>query len=269
MNDPVVSGNKPFKLSGYLELAHKTGRNKLLTFGGAWSNHIHATAYAARAAGLECIGIIRGERPAVLSATLQDAKEAGMDLRFVTRSEYRQLTNASISELEIMYPATTIIPEGGAGSTGASGAARIMGLIPEGSADWIVCACGTGTTLAGLWSAAPLDTRILGVSVLKGHHGLYHDIGNMTSNVHETSFDITDRFHLGGYARFTPELIRFMNEFHERNGIPTDIIYTAKLMLALDSLGSEGFFPPDSRVIAIHSGGLQGNRSLPSGSLRF
>jgi 1-aminocyclopropane-1-carboxylate deaminase len=267
--DPKVSGNKPFKLSGYLALARKTGRNRLLTFGGAWSNHIHATAFAARSAGIACTGIIRGERPQVPSPTLQDAAAAGMDLRFVSRSEYRRLTNAPLEELQNMYPDMIVIPEGGAGPTGVRGAAKIMDLIPEGSADWIVCACGTGTTLAGLISAAPGGTDLLGVSVLKGHAGLYQDISELVPHAPDIQLHLTDRFHLGGYARFDALLIRFMNEFHEQHGIPTDIVYTAKLMLALDTLGSEGFFPPDSRVIAIHSGGLQGNRSLPVGSLRF
>jgi 1-aminocyclopropane-1-carboxylate deaminase/D-cysteine desulfhydrase-like pyridoxal-dependent ACC family enzyme len=265
----LISGNKPFKLTGYLEMARNMGRSGLLTFGGAWSNHIHATAFAARKAGLACTGIIRGERPMVLSAMLQDAEQAGMVLRFVSRTEYKRLTNATPEDLQNMYPDMLIIPEGGAGITGVTGAANIMNLIPEGCADWIVCACGTGTTLAGLLSSAPSRTNFLGVSILKGHSGMYHDIRKLAPFAEQIHLEITDRFHLGGYARFDDGLIRFMNGFHEQNGIPTDIVYTAKLMIAIDTLGSEGFFPSNSRVIAIHSGGLQGNRSLQPGSLRF
>jgi 1-aminocyclopropane-1-carboxylate deaminase len=267
--DPVISGNKPFKLSEYIRSAKNAGHQGLATFGGAWSNHIHATAHAALQSGLRSIGIIRGERPGILSPTLSDAEAAGMELRFISRSDYRALRN-NIQSMEDSFPGFTVIPEGGAGAPGMRGAAGIMDLIPAEAYDWIICACGTGTTLAGLISAATSRPQFLGISVLKGHTGLKNDINNLlkysTENFH---YEIIDRFHAGGYAKFDDGLIDFMNDFHQRTGIPTDIVYTGKLMRAIDTLMSEGFFKPDARILAIHSGGLQGNRSVSSGRLHF
>jgi 1-aminocyclopropane-1-carboxylate deaminase len=267
---PVVSGNKPFKLSGYLKEAKACGQRGILTFGGAWSNHIHATAFAVKEAGLKSIGIIRGERPPTLSPTLQDAARAGMELRFLSRSEYRALTNMSREELQTRFPDHTIVPEGGAGEPGMQGAAGIMRHIPEDQFDCIVCACGTGTTLAGLISASNARQKFLGISVLKGHSGLKDDINHLLNKPSEdVHFEIIDRFHGGGYAKFDDDLIEYMNQFYRSTGIPTDIIYTGKLMRAIEQLFAEQFFPSDSRVLAIHSGGLQGNRSLPPGRLHF
>lgn len=129
---PLVSGNKPFKLSGYLQAAADTGRRGILTFGGAWSNHIHAVAFAARERGLASIGIIRGEPADPLSATLQDAKAAGMQLRFLSRADYRTVRTFGTDDWQLAYPGFLMVPEGGAGVTGVRGAAEIMRLIPEG-----------------------------------------------------------------------------------------------------------------------------------------
>ena len=267
---PVISGNKPFKLSGYLNEAGKAGHSGIVTFGGAWSNHIHATAYATREMGLASIGIIRGARPATLSPTLLDAEQAGMVLRFVSRSEYRALRMLTKEQLEREFPESTVVPEGGTGETGMLGASGIMDLIPKNAFDWIVCACGTGTTLAGLVSAGDAHQRFLGISVLKGHTGLESDINNMLKcKSQNIRYEVIDRFHGGGYAKYDDELINFMIAFHARTGIPTDIIYTGKLMRAIEGLAGEGYFPADARVLAIHSGGLQGNRSLSPGRLPF
>jgi 1-aminocyclopropane-1-carboxylate deaminase len=268
--DPVISGNKPFKLSEYISSAKNSGHRGMVTFGGAWSNHIHATAYATRLAGMKSIGIIRGERPAILSPTLSDAEQAGMELRFISRTDYKDLRDLRDESLEEAFPGYTLVPEGGAGKPGMRGAAGIMEYIPSAAFDWIVCACGTGTTLAGLISATKVGQQFLGISVLKGHTGLKSDINGMLKYTTEYAhFEVIDRFHGGGYAKYDDELVNYMNDFHYRTGIPTDIIYTGKLMRAIDMLFQEGFFPPDVRVLAIHSGGLQGNRSLSPGRLHF
>jgi 1-aminocyclopropane-1-carboxylate deaminase len=267
---PVLSGNKPFKLSVYFRAAEEAGHQGMLTFGGAWSNHIHATAFAARSNGLASVGIIRGERPPILSPTLLDAEQAGMELRFVSRSEYRAFRSMSLEMLEKKFPGYTVVPEGGAGHSGMLGAAGIMRYIPEASFDLIICACGTGTTLAGLIAAARPGQRFMGISVLKGHMGMEDDVRQMLKGHKELpEFNITDRFHGGGYAKYDDDLIDFMNRFHAGTEIPTDIIYTGKLMRAIDTLASEGYFDGGMRVLAIHSGGLQGNRSIPPGRLRF
>ena len=258
--DPVISGNKPFKLSEYITSAKNAGHQGLATFGGAWSNHIHATAQAARQSGLKSIGIIRGERPEHLSSTLSDAEAAGMELRFVSRTDYRTLRSTT-QRLIDAFPGFTVIPEGGAGEPGMRGAAAIMDLIPSDAYDLIICACGTGTTLAGMISAAKSGQQFLGISVLKGHTGLKNDINKLLKyDTEQIHFEIIDRFHGGGYAKFDDGLIDFMNDFHQRTGIPTDIVYTGKMMRAIDTLLTEGYFKPDARILAIHSGGLQGNR---------
>lgn len=267
---PVVSGNKPFKLSRYLQAAREGGHRGILTFGGAWSNHIHAAAWAAREAGLAAVGLIRGERPASLSPTLMDAERAGMELRFLSRSEYRELSTRGEAYLLPQFPGYLIVPEGGAGPAGMLGAADIMRWIPKDAFDRIICACGTGTTLAGLLSAASPAIQFMGVSVLRGHTGLEQDIRRLLRGHKDLpAFCIEDRFHGGGYAKYDDELIDFMNRFHDRTGIPTDIVYTGKLMRAVDTLATSGFFAANERVLVIHSGGLQGNRSLPSGRLNF
>ena len=267
---PVVSGNKPFKLSRYLREAKEGGYRGILTFGGAWSNHIHAAAFAAREAGLASLGLIRGERPVRLSATLLDAERAGMELRFLSRTEYRELSSRGENFTHLRFPGFLAVPEGGAGAAGMLGAADIMQFIPKDAFDWIICACGTGTTLAGLVSAASPGQRLLGISVLRGHTGLEHDILELlTGRSGLPTFRIEERFHGGGYAKYDDELIDFMNRFHARTGIPTDIVYTGKLMRAVDALAAEGFFSHNERVLVIHSGGLQGNRSLASGRLHF
>ena len=267
---PVISGNKLFKLRLHLSGALREGKKGILTFGGAHSNHIHATAFAARAAGLASIGIIRGEEPANRSDTLRDAADWGMQLIFLSREEYRHMTNCTPLTLAEQYPDHRIIPEGGYGTEGMLGAADILSCIPHDRYDWIACACGTGTMMAGLVHASLPGQKVLGVSVLKGYRELDQRIRDLLPAESIGKHFHTDHdHHLGGYAKTSDELISFMNRFHAMSGIPTDIIYTGKLMLAIEELSNEGYFPRGSRVLAIHSGGLQGNRSLKPGKLTF
>ncbi len=257
---PVVSGNKPFKLSPYLQRARQEGLGGIVTFGGPYSNHIHATAHAAAAAGIPSIGIIRGEEPARPSPTLRDAAAWGMQLRFLSRECYRTLHQVKDAEAVGCPPGWMVIPEGGQGPEGVQGARSILDGVSHSDYDRIVCACGTGTTAAGLRLAAGHRTAVVGISVLKGHHGLTQAI-----RVHadKAPLQVVDGYHFGGYARTTPALLAFMRRFRSVSGIPTDFVYTAKLMYAIDDLFRTGTFAPEERVLAIHSGGLQGNRSLP------
>ena len=248
---PVISGNKWFKLTGHLEQAALSSCDTIITFGGAWSNHLVATAYAARAGGLRAVGIVRGERPAVLSATLTDALGYGMTLEFIPRHQYAKKDPALFSE---RYPGAYVIPEGGAGSPGIRGSEEILRLIDSSRYSHILCAVGTGTMFEGLIRTARPGQVVIGVPVLKG----FKPRDNWWTD-----------YHFGGYARHPPELLAFMNEFYRETGVPTDIVYTGKLMYALRDRVQKECLGPAARMLVIHSGGLQGNRSLPPGTLIF
>ena len=256
---PIVSGNKWFKLKEHLALVKPD--QPILTFGGAWSNHLVATAYAAKEAGLEAIGIIRGQRPASLSATLEDALAYGMRLEFISRQQYQQKEDpAFLGELFHRFPGAYIIPEGGGGLPGIKGSEDILRLSDTTRYTHIACAIGTGTTFLGLLRAATPEQTIIGVPVIKGMDTL--------ASVDARAL-LLPQYHFGGYARHPQTLLDFMNSFYRTTGIPTDIVYTGKLFFAITESIREELFPAHSRLLIIHSGGLQGNRSLPSGKLLF
>lgn len=243
---PVISGNKWFKLKEWLQSAKESNRQGIVTFGGAWSNHIVAASFAAREAGLSSIGIIRGERPVSLSATLHDAEAYGMQLVFISRERYKQKEDpACLAAISAEYPNTVIIPEGGAGEPGIRGSMDILREIDSSPYSHILCAVGTGTTYKGLAAAAAPGQQVTGISVL------------------------APSYHFGGYARHTPELLDFINYFYETTGIPTDFVYTGKLFYAVMDMVRKDLFPPNTRLLVIHSGGLQGNQGLPPGVLHF
>lgn len=257
---PLISGNKWYKLRFYLKTAKAQGKH-IVTFGGAYSNHLLATAAACQLEGIRCAGVIRGEAPEFYSPTLKDAASIGMELHFITREAYRQKqVPGSFSEANWL-----IVPEGGYGIYGMQGAATIP--VGSGSFDHICCATGTGTMMAGLLQSAPDSTRITGFSVLKNHHSLPQEIDRLLAPA-ARAYTIRHDFHFGGYAKYTPGLIRFMNELYDHTGIPTDFVYTAKLFYGVKALlGQEQ--ERRSNLLVIHSGGLQGNRSLAKGTLIF
>ena len=246
---PEVSGNKWFKLKYNIEAA---GKRRILTFGGAYSNHIAATAAACSLMGIPCTGIIRGERPAVLSHTLQQAAAKGMQLEFISRENYRLKSTAD-------YPDAYIIPEGGNNEAGAKGCREILTLADTSSFTHILCACGTGTTLAGLISSALPHQQVWGYVVLKGAEYLQDEIpaANNWKLVHD--------YHGGGYAKTSPALFDFINQFYRETQIPLDVVYTGKLVYGF----SQSHFPPGSKILLIHTGGLQGNLSLSPNVLDF
>ncbi|MCG2615594.1 pyridoxal-phosphate dependent enzyme [Terrimonas sp. NA20] len=262
---PVISGNKWFKLRFYLEEAISQQKKGLLTFGGAWSNHIVATAAVCRENGLHSIGIIRGEEPAEWSQALLDAKKEGMQLHFISRTDYKE--KHVPGELNISSRDYILVPEGGYGAAGVKGAATIAA-IPAQIYSHYLCMAGTGTMTAGLINALPESSTVISISAMKNNHSLQEQISFQLAPVH-ADWTLLHDHHEGGYARFTPSLLRFMNDFYAETGIPTDFVYTAKLFRAVDDLVSRSFFPSGSRLLVIHSGGLQGNRSLPKGTLNF
>lgn len=260
---PVISGNKWFKLKYYIDDAIATGKKKILTFGGAFSNHIIATSAAAARHGLSATGIIRGEQPAVLSPTLQAAAAAGMELVFTTRDAYAKKMRPAMYAGDDYY----YIPEGGYGEKGAAGAATISHYFTENSFTHIACAVGTGTMMAGLMNACT-SQQVIGISVMKNNHELATDVQRLLKNS-SRPVDIIHDYHFGGYAKHTPGLLTFMNSFYTLTGVPSDFVYTGKLFYAIHDLIEKNVFPPGSDLLLIHSGGLQGNVSLPKGTLIF
>lgn len=258
---PLVSGNKWFKLRFWLEEALAT-RRPLVSRGGYWSNHLLALAAAGHACGLPTHGIVRGEEPLHLSASLEEARALGMTLHFVSRAQFKR---AEWPHSDLPGNAL-LIPEGGAGENGVRGAATIRELIPAGFTH-IACAAGTGTMAAGLLRSLQAGTLVV-VSALRNYRDLEPDIRRAAGQA-DGRLQVLHEFHFGGFARHNPALLDHMNRFFKEHQVPTDIVYTGKLYFALTQLTGQGFFPAGSRVLMIHSGGLSGNRSLPPGTLNF
>jgi 1-aminocyclopropane-1-carboxylate deaminase len=261
---PIVSGNKFFKLQPYLQEAKELGKKTIITYGGAWSNHIVATAAACRLHQLHAIGIIRGEETAPPSATLQQAAELGMELVFMARDIFRQEKRNPVPDNKDNY----YIPEGGYGIAGAAGAAAITDYCDKKEYTHFCCAAGTGTMTAGLLLRAMPEQTIIAISALKNNTALENDIRQLTPGA-PASLSIFHTYHFGGYAKHKPELLTFINSFYKLTGIPTDFVYTGKLFFGLHDLIASDYFLPGSRLLVIHSGGLQGNRSLKKGTLIF
>ena len=267
---PVVSGNKLFKLYYFIEEALRENKNTIVTMGGAYSNHLVATAFYCKEAGLKSIGIVRGEMPAIKSHTLNACENYGMKLIYISRSDYNIKDENFISELtkensEDIY----FIPEGGYHPLGAKGASLIMEKIKETDASHICTAVGTATTLSGLILNTKPNQQIIAVPVLKGMNDLVARLNFLTNNIDHHQLCIFDEYHFGGYAKKDGTLIQFMNDFYTEYEVPTDFVYTGKMMYAIFNKIKSDFFPLGSKIICIHTGGLQGNLSLPNGSLVF
>ena len=260
---PICSGNKLFKLKYYL-LDAITKKHKIIqTFGGAWSNHIVATAFLANQCGLKSIGIIRGEEPKVWSQTLLQAKEYGMLFQFISRSEFPNYQN------QVVDNDIYTIPQGGFGTLGVKGASEILNCADFNHYTHIICACGTGTMLAGLVNASKPSQKCIGISVLK-HPELILEVDQLLLNFPEKkNYTIVQDFHWGGYAKINRDLIDYMNLFYQDYGVPTDFTYTAKMVYAIEEMMKVGYFKEGSKILSIHSGGLQGNNSLKKGTLNF
>ena len=241
----------------------------IITFGGAFSNHIVATAAACKELGLQSIGIIRGEEPKYLSHTLRQALNYDMQLFFTSRENYKQkIIPEAVFEFTDIRDCY-IINEGGYGQKGAEGAKEILNIQDNNSYTHIICGIGTGTTLAGLVLAALPHQKILGISVLKNNIALQNEINQILPPEKQNHFHLFHQFHFGGYAKYTPGLIQFMNEWYKNTSIPLDFVYTGKVFFAADHLIKNGFFQSQSKILIIHSGGLQGNLSLPKGTLIY
>jgi 1-aminocyclopropane-1-carboxylate deaminase len=266
---PVVSGNKWFKLKEYLKEAKSLNKKIILTFGGAYSNHIVATAATAKQNGFKSIGIIRGEKPAVFSHTLNDAMRFGMDLFFLSRTDYKNRLIPSQVFEQYSKEEVYIINEGGYGIKGVEGAKTILQLIDSSSYTHILDVVGTGTTIAGLVEASNIYQSVIGISSMKNNFSLERETEKFLSEKNKNRFKLIHDYHFGGYAKYTQKLIDFMNEWYRQTGIPSDFVYTGKLFFAVNDLLEKNYFPNNSKLLLMHSGGLQGNQSLPKGTLIF
>ena len=277
---PIVSGNKFYKLRFYIAAAIQNGCSTVVSFGGPYSNHIVALAFTAKEAKLKSIGYIRTNADEPMTPSLAEAKAYGMELVYLGRTDF-QSKKATILESSNNNPAIYFIDEGGYGTIGAKGAATILSEQDTTHYDCIICAVGTGTMLAGCINAASLNQKIIGIPVLKNEGSIEAEINallldkndpnNDPSNVKKNSHSYTllHQFHQGGYAKTNPMMIDFMNRLWDTEKIPTDIVYTSKLLFGVEQLIQENYFEKDTSILVIHSGGLQGNRSLPAGTLKF
>ena len=265
---PIVSGNKMFKLNHYLAAAKYGAKKGILTFGGAFSNHLVAAAYAAKQNNLEAIGFVRGEKPKQHSPGLKDCISYGMQLEFMSRESFDSIDLAQISTA---YPEHAIIPHGGYGRMGMLGAKEIMEIPGVEAFDTVVAACGTGTMAAGLIEGLVSHQQLTLVSVLKNNFSVLDEIKQLLfeEEIKNKRFDIRFDFHLGGYAKKNELLFKAMNDFFSIHHVPTDFVYTGKLVNAFYHMLEAGSFERGSKVLLIHSGGLQGNRSLCNNELIF
>ena len=253
---PQISGNKFFKLKYNLLAARQQGFEKVLTFGGAYSNHIAATAFAAHQFGFQSLGMIRGEELAQrpLNPTLATAQQFGMQLEFISRNAYRQKDQPDfLQHLQQQYPDFYLIPEGGTNALAVQGCREIL-VAEDAQFDLICCAVGTGGTLAGLIEASQQHQQLLGFSALKGDF-LTHEVAQLTT---KRNWRILDDYCCGGYAKTTPELIQFIQSFEQRYNIPLEQVYTGKMLRGIFDLIDQDKIGPDQKILLIHTGGLQG-----------
>ncbi|MBP8916545.1 MAG: 1-aminocyclopropane-1-carboxylate deaminase/D-cysteine desulfhydrase [Chitinophagales bacterium] len=257
---PEIQGNKHFKLKYNLEEAKRLSIDTLLTFGGAFSNHIHATAVAGKKYQFKTIGIIRGEDD-IKNPTLQFIRNEGMELLFVSREQYKNKYDKQfLQTLEEKYGQFYLIPEGGTNNLAVKGCSEILtGL--ENKFDQIFCASGTGGTLAGLISTPDLKSKITGISVLKGKDILTDNIKTLlqnNNNSNNVEWNINTDYHFGGYAKYDPTLLKFIKQFENNYTIKLDPIYTAKTCYAVFDLIDKQLIPSTEKICIIHTGGLQG-----------
>lgn len=252
---PICSGNKLFKLKYYLLEAAQKNYTMIHTEGGPWSNHIVAAAFAAKQIGFSSLGMINGTEPLEKSFALQDAEQYGMDLH------YKGWGN---DQHNLSHTDSFFIPQGGYGRSGVKGAKEMIKDDLQNKYTHILCAVGTGTMLAGIAQAVK-NTSVIGIPVLKNPN-LQESIEPLSDG---HAFVLNHNYHFGGYAKKTPDLLNFMNSFYRQTNIPTDFVYTGKLMYAIYDLIQKDHFPLGSKILAIHSGGLQGNRSLTKTELIF
>ena len=258
---PFVSGNKFRKLKYNLLQAKTENQSTLLTFGGAYSNHIAAVAYAGRENGFQTIGIIRGDELAdkiASNPTLKFAQECGMQFEFVSREDYRLKTGAAfLEQLENKFGSFYLIPEGGTNALAIKGCEEIL-TQEDGIFDYVACAIGTGGTISGIINSALPHQKILGFPALKGDF-LQDEIRNFVQN---DNWELILDYHFGGYGKVNTVLVDFINRFLEKTKIPLDPVYTGKMVFGIVDLIEKNYFPENATILLIHTGGLQGIQGM-------
>ncbi len=267
-----ISGNKLYKLYPNLQAAKWTGQGAILSFGGMWSNHLHALAYAGQQYGFNTIGVVRGHAGQT-TAMLEDVKAWGMQLHLVGPAEYRAKTSPEfIQQLHQQFGDFYLIPEGGANAKGVGGCHLIAEQIvqlSENKFDAVVLPVGTGTTAAGIACGLPEDKTVIGVSVLKGAYDLGSDIERYISNSNAASCRVEHDYHCGGYGKVNAELAEFVAEFNANNSYAIEPIYSGKAFLALTKMVAAGCFQQGARIVLIHTGGMQGARGTGQRCMRL
>ena len=258
---PLLSGNKWRKLKYQLQQADALGKTRLISFGGAYSNHIHALAAAGHLTGLRTTGIIRGEPEAVSNATLSAARGWGMELVFVDRQSYRRRQDPDWLA-QFMAPDSLLVPEGGSGPLAIPGVAELVAEVPF-SPDLWVLPCASGGTLAGLVAGKRAQEQILAIAVLKGGGFIHDEVCRLHPAAADTAgWRIALDHHDGGYAKFSPALWQWVQAFSAQTGLPLEPIYSGKAMWGLFRELATGHIPRGSEIVFIHTGGLQGLAGL-------
>ena len=258
---PFVSGNKFRKLKYNLLQAKEENQETLLTFGGAFSNHRAAVAFAGKENGFKTIGIIRGDelgRKIAENPTLSFAQNCGMQLEFISREEYRFKSESSFLEnLKAKFGSFYHIPEGGTNALAIKGCQEIL-TEDDAEFDYICCSIGTGGTISGIINSVLPHQKVLGFPALKGDF-LKEEIHNFTQN---ENWELITEYHFGGYGKVNEALIGFINQFYIENQIPLDPIYTGKMVFGVIDLIKKNYFPAKSKILLIHTGGIQGIQGM-------
>jgi len=258
---PFISGNKYRKLKYNLRQAKSENQTTLLTFGGAFSNHIAAVAFAGKENDFKTIGIIRGDelRDKIQeNPTIRFAQENGMQFDFVSRNDYSNKEMPEfIEQLKQKFGSFYLIPEGGTNDLAIQGCEEIL-TKEDSQFDYICCAVGTGGTISGLINASLPHQKVLGFPALKGDF-LKEEIRKFAQN---QNWDLISEYHFGGYGKIDLELINFINNFNQSNNIPLDPVYTSKMAFGVLDLIAKDYFPSNSKILLIHTGGLQGIQGM-------
>lgn len=254
---PEISGNKWFKLKYNIAFALENNFKSIVSFGGAYSNHLHALAFAGKEFNIKTIGIIRGE--AVENQTLQDCKKWGMDIHFISREQYREKDEVDfLKTIQEEFKTSYIIPEGGNNMLGQKGCVEILSSAQKEKYDLFCCSIGTGATFTGIVNALGGEKKAMGFSAIKNGHYLANEIQQQTPY---SNFELQYDYHFGGFAKINDHLKTFMQQFKSEQSYELDRVYTGKMMFGIFDLIEKNSLQENTQILAIHTGGLQGNRT--------
>jgi 1-aminocyclopropane-1-carboxylate deaminase/D-cysteine desulfhydrase-like pyridoxal-dependent ACC family enzyme len=255
---PEISGNKWFKLKHNIDFVIQNNYKSIVSFGGAYSNHLHALAFAGKQYNLKTIGIIRGE--VVENETLNDCKKWGMEIHFMSRETYREKYDIHfLKTVQEEFKTSYIIPEGGNNALGQKGCTEILSPKQKENYDLFCCSIGTGATFTGIVNSLGGEKKAMGFSAIKNGHYIANEIQQQTPF---SNFELQYEYHFGGFAKLNDSLITFMQQFKSEQQIELDRVYTGKMLFGIFDLIEKNSFQEGTKILAIHTGGLQGNRTL-------